>query len=1133
MRRTFIWIVVILAGLGWTAWSQFQHLWGQRNQLIADRIRNRLVEIAPDWEVQFAAAEMLDGAQVRLTDLAIGPRARGDVLVTLPELLVQLDSELLSKHLQVLITKAEARGAVVHVERDAAGRWNWEGLPSFAGGGLPGPDIACRDCTVQIHLHPTETLPEIAFALSNIDLTAACESFQAYQLRGASQVDTAGAVSFDGTLNLQTRAWSLAGRCAELQSPDRLLELAAGLSPEARQQLSLIARNSALPRTGNPVGNAAESTAVRAVTHSNSDGSAQQRCCLPAFGVSARLELAFDLRGGGSAAPVQYQLGARIRDGVIDNPAIPVPLHDLQGEVFLDNQQVIVRSFQAANGHSRIYADGHLRRDAVIPQRRFVVQAHNLQFGREIRDQLDGGLLRFYDAMRPAGRFNIDIAAETDATGNWKVQLKQFTAEDCSLLLSAFPYPTQNIGGRMWQEGNRFHVDFTGMAGTRPFVARGEFRDPGSQVKADIEVRVAGVPLDELLVGALSTVPLQPARHAAERLQLGGFADVAARVVKRGIPHESVKVAIDAQLRNATVNPQVFPYRVTGLQGRVYHNPLADDPALRNVWQFMDLTGTHGAAQLRGSGAFVAKGPNALLDLTFAATDVPIDRELEYACISSSPALRELFDSVHPVGRVNLDPIRVLWAPGAKPVITLPSISVTDAEVRLKYWPYTWERVSGQLAWERNRLTIAQMEGFYGGETRLRIDNQGVSDAAFLEIPPEGPLGWRLHLERVDIARLVPDSVFRRSLIPSGVAAIVETLDPRGPLDLNIGLDVRQAAGPDGLVTADWQLAAQLENNSFAPGLELSDVTGSVQITRGIWDGRQSFVDGHFQLETATALDFPLTNIQGPFLVNGDDVFVGTPVWPGVREAPPNDPAANPFAAKEVQADVYRGRVGCSLQAKLSARDPELSTYRAMIAVQDVRLEDWAADNGSTAEKLRGPINGQMDFIGQGTSDRTLRGQGYVMISPAQLYELPVLNRVLSSFDLRQPNRTAFNFAYGEFEIRDGLFDFKVIDLVGDALRLVGQGTVAYAEGLNQQLAIEFGRSNFRNQIPIFGQIFSAVTANSIGIRVGGTIEQPLVQVQPKLGIVDDTLRKMLDAFNNGQTPTRPIPVTGQSPRRN
>jgi hypothetical protein len=345
---------------------------------------------------------------------------------------------------------------------------------------------------------------------------------------------------------------------------------------------------------------------------------------------------------------------------------------------------------------------------------------------------------------------------------------------------------------------------------------------------------------------------------------------------------------------------------------------------------------------------------------------------------------------------------------------------------------------------------------------------------------------------------------------------------------------------PNALVTAAWHLDARLNNNTVSPGVELSNVTGLVKIVRGSWDGHRSFVDGYFELDSATALGMPLTGISGPFLVDGDDAYIGTPTWAEARTAPPYDASINKYArrgqqAGDVQADLYGGKVGVNVQARLSPRDPEETSYRAAVSIRDIRLEEWAGNGSGNSERLRGPINGQMDFVGQGTSDRSLRGQGWLQISPAQLYELPVLNRVLSSFDLRQPDRTAFTYAYGEFQIHDGVFEFSLIDLVGESLRLVGRGTVAYAAGLDNRLAIDFFRSKFRNQIPVFGQIFSAVTTNSIGVRVGGTVDNPIVNVQPKLGIVDDTLRKLLDSFNDGQMPSAPrmSPQMGPGTLRN
>ncbi|MFV0444870.1 MAG: hypothetical protein ACK5Q5_14960 [Planctomycetaceae bacterium] len=1117
MRQTFAWGALIVAVLGWGAWSQLQGLWTRRNELMADRIRAKLIEAAPEWDIRFEQVELLENARVQLTGVRAAPRGSDRPLIELPALIAHLNPQLLSQSLQVQVTHVDLQQPMLHIRRDATGEWNCRNLPPIFSTGAAAPELELHDGAILISLESSDSLPALELTLGQINVQLTNRARRAYALRGDAQLDGSGKLELEGGLNIDTLRWSLSGRCDELSDPDRLIQLAANLSPDARQKLQGMAcptdRRTNTRTSGVPVQSAA---------HSTSAVSNGQRCCIPALGVSTRLELAFHLSGATPSQPIQYQLAARIRDGMIDNPALPVPLHDLEGELFVDNSQVVVRSFRASNGDSQLFVDGHLRRDNVTPQRRLAIKAENLQFNPVIREQLRGNLLKLYDALQPAGRFNLDVVAQTNDQGAWDWQLNRFDVQDGSVRLEVFPYPTRDVHGRIWQEGERFLVDFAGIAGVRPVTVKGEFRHPGAHVRADLLVAAQQVPVDDTLLAALSTPPLRAAQETLSKLQLNGTGDVQARVVKRGIPGEPVKVALDVRLLEGGLTYEQFPYSITDLQGRLSHNPLAENPSLRHVWQLTEVSGRHGAAQISANGGFAINGGQTLVDLTLQAINTPIDRDLELACLAASPQLRELFDNLGRAGAVDLQDIRILWSPGVEPVVTLPGILIKDAIVRLKYWPFPWERVTGKLAWNRQRLTIFNLDGWYGGETYLKIDSHGEADAAVLEIPETGPLAWHLHLEDVGIRKLIPDSVFRRSLIPTGVANIIETLDPRGPLDLDIGLDVKQAAGPEGLVTAAWHLDAHLQNNTIMPGLELTDVTGAVRIVRGVWDGVRSFVDGYFELESATALDLPLQSISGPLLVDGDDVYVGTPAWPGVRSAPPHDKIANPYAGSEVRMDLYQGKVGCSLQARLSTLDPELTTYRAVVKVNDVPLESWAADHGSTGERLRGPINGQLDFVGQGTNDRALRGQGWVQIMPAQLYELPVLNRVLSSFDLRQPNRTAFNYAFGEFEIHDGYFDFKQIDLVGEALRLVGYGTVAYADGLNEQLNIEFGRSKFRNQIPIIGQVFSAVTTNSIGVRVNGTVSQPIINVQPKLGIVDDTLRKMLDAFNNGQTPQAP-----------
>lgn len=1117
MRRTLVWAILLaaaLAGLGRWYWTG---VWARRDLYLAQCLRDQVAEFAPGWDFDFERAEWLDGAIIRLRNVRLSGPERPPLVIA-PEVHVQLDPELLENGFQILVTHVVVDRPLMLIERHSSGIWNWEETPGLPDGDLPLPQITIRDGSVRLRIEATSDFPLTELQLRGIQAVFVGEAFHRYRLRGESLVDSAGALEFEGSLDVDTRAWSLAGRCAELQSPDGLLNLAASLSDKARSQLQGLARQAAVP----PGDGRAPAAPVRPASLSQAPPDAPAGCVIPALGVAARVEIAFQVQQAAADAPLNYQLGVRLQDGVIDNPALPVPLRNLSGEVFVDNSQIVLSALQAATGDSRLFLDGRLSRDPALPARRFVLQARNLEFGREIHEQLWGTLRRLYDSLRPAGRFNVDLVAETDGRSDWSLHLNQFEVFDCSVLPAAFPYPAQHIRGDVRQQGDRFVLSFTGFAEDRPFTVRGELQNPGPALRGSIDIQVADLAINDTLRRALTPDSLDEMETAVNRLRLTGRADVETRLTRTGQPGDNWKLKLDARVHHAVVDFVSFPYDITDVSVHILHDALAPDPALRDVWQFVGIQGRHGPARISGSGAFAHRKHRSLLDLQLTALEVPIDRELEAACVAASPLLREAFDSLGRTGTVDLNNFRILWSPPDEPVVALPSITLRDGSLRLKYWPYTWERLTASLAWGSDRLTISQLTAWHGADTYLQIDNHGEPAAAILTFPDQGDVGWHLHLEDVQVRRIVPDAAFRAALANTGLAEVVEELDLRGPVDLRLGLDLKGARQQPDDVTAAWTLDAALLGNSLTAGLELTDINGRVRVERGLWDGRTSFIDGHFRLDSVTVLGLPVTDVEGPFLVDGNDVYVGMPAWPEAGRPPAYDPALNPRAGQQARGSIYQGKLGFDVRARLVPENPEQTVYRASITVRDALLEDFARDRGVAADRLKGPVNSRIDLLGQGSSDRNVRGSGWIQVSPAQLYELPVLNRMLASLELRQPDTTAFRYAYGQFTLHDGLIDFSEIQLLGESLLLVGRGSVAFGTGLNQQLAIEFLRSKFRNRIPVIGQAISAVTSNSIGVRVTGTLSAPVIDVQPKLGVVDDTLRKLIDGFEAGQTPGPP-----------
>jgi hypothetical protein len=93
----------------------------------------------------------------------------------------------------------------------------------------------------------------------------------------------------------------------------------------------------------------------------------------------------------------------------------------------------------------------------------------------------------------------------------------------------------------------------------------------------------------------------------------------------------------------------------------------------------------------------------------------------------------------------------------------------------------------------------------------------------------------------------------------------------------------------------------------------------------------------------------------------------------------------------------------------------------------------------------------------------------------------------------------AFAKGFGDFRLHDGLVDFQVIELNGDAFQLIGHGKVEYAADSAGTLNLDFyslADDQFLgglSRVPIVKGLFD----NWLQVRVTGTINQPQVARLP------------------------------------
>src|SRR6185436_6559041 len=93
--------------------------------------------------------------------------------------------------------------------------------------------------------------------------------------------------------------------------------------------------------------------------------------------------------------------------------------------------------------------------------------------------------------------------------------------------------------------------------------------------------------------------------------------------------------------------------------------------------------------------------------------------------------------------------------------------------------------------------------------------------------------------------------------------------------------------------------------------------------------------------------------------------------------------------------------------------------------------------------------NGIVELYGAGNDTRNLVGKGRLVISPAELYDLPLIVAIFNALVLVPSSDAAFDQAAFDFKIRDSNVFFDKIDLVGDSVHLVGGGKVAFKGDVN------------------------------------------------------------------------------------
>jgi hypothetical protein len=169
--------------------------------------------------------------------------------------------------------------------------------------------------------------------------------------------------------------------------------------------------------------------------------------------------------------------------------------------------------------------------------------------------------------------------------------------------------------------------------------------------------------------------------------------------------------------------------------------------------------------------------------------------------------------------------------------------------------------------------------------------------------------------------------------------------------------------------------------------------------------------------------------------------------------------------------------------------------YAFSLAAEDVDFERLLREGFGLAHNITGGrLRATLGLWAKAPDSRAAEGSGYAYVTDAKLYELPVVARLFSLFQLEPADQTAFQKARLLYFVRGKRLVLGDIRLEGRAMNLYGSGTME-ADG-KLDLVFMVGKKNDDPLIPALSELMEGIRKQVIVVLVSGTLAEPKVETR-------------------------------------
>lgn len=1100
--------LLVIGGASW--------LWWKSDALITQAVRQSLEKAAPGWDLTFERVSYDLSGRVLLHNLTLYGETRETPILVIPEVHCDVNRDLLLNERQVEIRYVRLVQPRLNVIQRRDGSWNFQELPPLPDGeqrDLPRIELVQGELALVSENHLAIDVEESpGFLLKNIQCEINQRDEKLLAIQGGWGIDTNGQIAFTGTIDRVAKSWTFDAGCQSIVLDNRFVNLCMPFVPSAREQLAALDVNQ-----HRDFGTGASSP-IRTV-EATEFGAPQSAVSLTAVEESPRLlplnhpepsqipapidlgtELSFSsqLRWEGSLKEPMRVFDAHVdlHEGQLVHPRLPMDLYGLRGRLIADTSKIRFEQVRARNGQSELTIDGGLDWSVTDSDGVIKIKARNIVVTEKLRPYLPPGHQRAFDEVGLRGPVDVDAKVTMGADGKPDIFLNELKIKNCKAKLKAFPYPLTNVNGTVYQVADQpgpplFKMGGTAMAGVHQIVMAGRVKDPGPAHECVFEVTARDFPIDQTLRAALKP----EAKQIIDDYELAGKLTGKVVVYRPAGLDRKFSHSLDADLKEARMRWKEFPYALVDMSGHVL---VANDK-----WTFTDFKAAHGATSLTGSG-FVDLKRARTIDFVISAKNGEFDQSLKRAISTTSETMRTVWERLSPGGRFDAG-IRIIKDRERDCVVEIPSLTTTNAQVKLSSFPYQWDNVRANVFWKNDKLTINRFAAKHG-PTEIEFTGNAFADDAI----------WTVNLNNLKVLDLIPDVDFRAAA-PQEIIDVVDGLALQDAVSLQGNAQVKGTMRAPYTLTAGWGMETVLSGADLWLGVEVKGVHGKVRTNGQLFPNGQVRMTGELELDSLEVYEQEITRIRGPFKVHGTQLTVGSQ-----RSFQPVSTSA--VAVKDlVTGKAYNGDISLDANATLT----ENPAYRVSLRLSRAQLEEWAKKNGYGRTNIRGSVNGWIDLKGRGDSADNVTGSGQLWISPAALYELPVFIRIFNSMRFTPQDKTAFRYAFANFNVRNQMFIFDQMELIGDSVSLVGDGDglITFDERVDMRLVSVIPRS--QSAIPfvdglVNNPLVRQVTRGLFNVRIKGNFDKLDVDVRPGVPALTDALQAAIRPLMMGLQPPPP-----------